>query len=135
MVGLLAVEMFATKDGQVLVNEVAPRTHNSGHHTIEGNITSQFEQHVRAVCGLPLVSPATVQPAVMENLLYEEAIAQACVEETELPHVQGIGVHWYGKSQPRPLRKMGHLTAMADSVADAAQLADMSIDLLQQQEG
>lgn len=112
LVGLLAVEMFVTKDGQVLVNEVAPRPHNSGHHTIEANITSQYEQHLRAILGLPLGSGATVLPAAMVNLLGEDGFEgpakyKGLDEVTALP---GIHVHLYGKKLTKPFRKMGHVT-------------------------
>ncbi|MCZ8353730.1 MAG: 5-(carboxyamino)imidazole ribonucleotide synthase [Cyclobacteriaceae bacterium] len=112
LVGLLAVEMFVTKDGQVLVNEVAPRPHNSGHHTIEANITSQYEQHLRAILGLPLGSGATVLPAAMVNLLGEDGFEgpakyKGLDEVTALP---GVHVHLYGKKLTKPFRKMGHVT-------------------------
>ena len=118
-VGVLCVEFFLTADGRVLVNEIAPRPHNSGHLTIDAHATSQFEQQVRAMCGLPLGSTALVRPAAMANLLgdlwsrgeprWDAALA--------LPHVV---LHLYGKRDPRPGRKMGHLTALADSAAAAA---------------
>ncbi|MFN9500616.1 MAG: 5-(carboxyamino)imidazole ribonucleotide synthase [Chryseotalea sp.] len=112
MVGLLAVEMFVTKEGNVLVNEVAPRPHNSGHHTIEANITSQYEQHLRAIVGLPLGSGATVLPAAMVNVLGEEGFEgkakyKGLDQVTALP---GVHVHLYGKKLTKPFRKMGHVT-------------------------
>ena len=103
-VGVLTVEFFATADGP-LVNEIAPRVHNSGHWTIEGAATSQFEQHIRAICGLPLGSTARTAPAVMENLLGDEINRWR-----ELVAEPGAHVHIYGKGEPRPGRKMGHVT-------------------------
>lgn len=112
IVGTLAVEMFLTKDGEILVNEVAPRVHNSGHHTIEGNVTSQFEQHLRAIMGLPLGNTHVKQPAVMVNLLGEDGHdgpAQYKGLETVLA-LDGVSIHLYGKQFTRPFRKMGHVT-------------------------
>lgn len=105
VVGLLAVEMFLGRDGRLLVNELAPRPHNSGHWTIDACITSQFEQHVRAVCGLPLGSPARLFDAVMENLLGSEV-------ETWARWIAdpGARLHLYGKREARAGRKMGHVT-------------------------
>ncbi len=112
MVGLLAVEMFLTKEGELLVNEVAPRTHNSGHHTIEANDTSQFEQHLRSILNLPLGSTVLRSPAAMVNLLGEEGFTgdakyegmEACMT------MSGVYVHLYGKKLTKPFRKMGHVT-------------------------
>jgi len=103
--GVLAVEMFVTRDGRLLVNELAPRPHNSGHWTIDACTTSQFEQHVRAVCGLPLGSPARLFDAVMENLLGDEV--EAWPRWIGDP---GARLHLYGKREIRPGRKMGHVT-------------------------
>ena len=119
VVGLIAVEMFLDKNGEVLVNELAPRPHNSGHWSIEGCATSQFEQHVRAVCGLPLGSVELFRPTAMANLLGElwrtgEPRWDAALA---LPNVH---LHLYGKHEARPRRKMGHLTATADSAEKAA---------------
>ncbi len=114
LVGILAVEMFLERNGDLLVNELAPRPHNSGHWTIEGCVTSQFEQHVRAVCGLSLGATDILRPAAMANLLGDEWqsgepnwAAAVAIENAHL--------HLYGKHEPRPRRKMGHLTALADS--------------------
>ena len=121
LVGILAVEMFLQRDGELLVNELAPRPHNSGHWTIEGCVTSQFEQHVRAVCGLTLGGTDILRPAAMANLLGDvwrsgepNWAGALAVENTHL--------HLYGKREPRPRRKMGHLTALAES-AEAAMAA------------
>lgn len=112
MVGILAVEMFLTQDAQLLVNEIAPRPHNSGHHTIECNITSQFEQHLRAVLGLPLGETDMVRAGAMINLLGAEgfegpAIYEGMEKAMALP---GVHPHLYGKSTTKPFRKMGHVT-------------------------
>jgi 5-(carboxyamino)imidazole ribonucleotide synthase len=107
IVGLLAVEMFVTKAGEVLVNELAPRPHNSGHWTIDACLTSQFEQFVRAVCGLPLGSVEHHSRAVMKNLIGDEV--QAWREILAEP---GAKLHLYGKNEPRPGRKMGHVTRL-----------------------
>jgi 5-(carboxyamino)imidazole ribonucleotide synthase len=118
LVGLLAVEMFLKRDGALLVNELAPRPHNSGHWTIEGCATSQFEQHVRAVCGLPLGSTDLLSPSAMANLLGDlwEGGEPNWAAALAVP---GVRLHLYGKHHPRPRRKMGHLTALA-STAEAA---------------
>jgi 5-(carboxyamino)imidazole ribonucleotide synthase len=121
VVGLLAVEMFVDADGRILMNEIAPRPHNSGHHTWEACAVSQFEQQLRAVCGLPLGDPALLRPAAMVNLMGEDAgtglrrpgVAQALA-------VPGTALHLYGKQEARPGRKMGHLTVLADTADEAA---------------
>jgi 5-(carboxyamino)imidazole ribonucleotide synthase len=107
VVGLLAIEMFVTRGGEVLVNELAPRPHNSGHWTIDACATSQFEQFVRAVCGLPLGSVERHSDAVMHNLIGEEALAWH-----EILAEPGACLHLYGKSEIRPGRKMGHVTRL-----------------------
>ena len=116
IVGLLAVEMFLTKEGEILVNELAPRPHNSGHHTIEGNITSQFAQHLRAIFNLPLGATTTRTNAVMINLLgeprYEGLAKYEGVEEVLA--IEGIFVHLYGKKYTKPFRKMGHVCIVND---------------------
>ncbi|HAA19658.1 MAG TPA: 5-(carboxyamino)imidazole ribonucleotide synthase [Cytophagales bacterium] len=112
LVGLLAVEMFVTKDGKVLVNEVAPRTHNSGHQTIEGNDTSQFEQHIRAILNWPLGSTAGDALSAMVNVLGEAGFSGPALYEgmDEVLAVDGVHVHLYGKKLTKPFRKMGHVT-------------------------
>jgi 5-(carboxyamino)imidazole ribonucleotide synthase len=117
-VGVLCVEFFLTRDGRVLVNEVAPRPHNSGHLTIDACVTSQFEQQVRAICGLPLGATTRWRPAAMVNLLGEAWAGGEPAWAAALA-VPDVSLHLYGKSEPRPGRKMGHLTAVADSTADA----------------
>lgn len=112
MVGLLAIEMFVTKDGEVLVNEMAPRTHNSGHQTIESCVTSQFNQHLRAILGLPLGSTSLVTPATMVNLLGEDGYTGPAKYQglDSVLEIKGVYVHLYGKSITKPFRKMGHVT-------------------------
>jgi 5-(carboxyamino)imidazole ribonucleotide synthase len=114
MIGILAVEMFVTKSGEILVNEIAPRPHNSGHHTIEANFTSQFEQHFRAVMDMPLGNTDTRCPAAMVNLLGEEGFTgDAYVEGLdEAMSQKGVYVHLYGKKTTKPFRKMGHVTIL-----------------------
>lgn len=125
MVGLLAVEMFATKDGEVIVNECAPRTHNSGHHTIEGNVTSQFEQHLRAILNLPLGDTAIKGASVMINLLGEEGYSGLAKYEglDEALQIEGLHVHLYGKKLTKPFRKMGHVTLVGQDLNDLKTLA------------
>lgn len=112
MTGLLAVEMFLTKKGEVLVNEVAPRTHNSGHHTIEANVTSQFEQHLRAILNMPLGSTNTKITAAMVNLLGEDGYSGYAKYEglEKVLAIEGVKLHLYGKKITKPFRKMGHVT-------------------------
>jgi len=112
MVGLLAVEMFLTTSGNLLVNELAPRPHNSGHHTIKANATSQYEQHLRAILGLPFGSTATIIPSAMINLLGEpgyNGIARFTGLDDAL-QTEGVNIHLYGKKFTKPHRKMGHIT-------------------------
>jgi 5-(carboxyamino)imidazole ribonucleotide synthase len=128
-VGVLCVEFFLTADGKVLVNEIAPRPHNSGHLTIDACVTSQFEQQVRAICGLPLGSTAYIRAAAMSNLLGDvwrqgEPRWDAALE------VPGVKLHLYGKRDPRPGRKMGHLTAVADTPAEAIKKVLAARDVL-----
>jgi 5-(carboxyamino)imidazole ribonucleotide synthase len=119
MVGLLAVEMFVTKDGQVLVNEVAPRPHNSGHQTIEANITSQYEQHLRAILNLPLGDTSQIMPGAMVNLLGEEGYSGPAIYDgfEEIMTESGVHVHLYGKKITKPFRKMGHVTIVDRDIA------------------
>lgn len=114
MVGLLAVEMFVTKEGKVLVNEVAPRPHNSGHQTIEGNITSQYEQHLRAILNLPLGDTSATSPSAMINILGEEGHSGPAryVGMEEILKMPGVYIHLYGKNLTKPFRKMGHITIL-----------------------
>jgi 5-(carboxyamino)imidazole ribonucleotide synthase len=116
-VGVLAVEMFVS-DGRLLVNELAPRPHNSGHWTLDGSITSQFEQQVRAVCGLPLGSTELLRPVVMLNLL-GDLWANGEPAWDEMLRDPDVKLHLYGKAEARPGRKMGHLCVLADSADEA----------------
>jgi 5-(carboxyamino)imidazole ribonucleotide synthase len=117
IVGLLAVEMFVTKTGEVLVNEVAPRPHNSGHQTIKANYTSQFEQHLRAILNLPLGSPAIAKQSAMVNILGEEGYSGIAIYEgiEEVLRIEGAYIHLYGKKFTKPKRKMGHITIIDDN--------------------
>lgn len=118
MVGILAVELFVTKSGEVLVNEIAPRPHNSGHHTIEANYTSQFEQHLRAVMNWPLGNPDLRCPAAMINLLGEDGFSGPAVVEgkEEAMAEKGVYIHLYGKKLTKPFRKMGHVTILDENI-------------------
>jgi 5-(carboxyamino)imidazole ribonucleotide synthase len=119
VVGVLCVEFFVDRNDGLLVNELAPRPHNSGHLTIDACTTCQFEQQVRAVCGLPLGSPRQHRPAAMANLLGE--LWQAREPNWAAALARGeVKLHLYGKAEARSGRKMGHLTALADSPAEAA---------------
>lgn len=126
LTGLLAVEMFLTKDGEILVNEVAPRTHNSGHLTIENNYTSQFEQHLRAILNLPLGSTTMKTPAVMANLVGAEGFKGEVEYQgyQDLLHMPGVNIHIYGKRETRPFRKMGHVTVIGQTLKSARQMAE-----------
>lgn len=131
-VGMFCVEMFVDKDGNVAINEVAPRPHNSGHYTIEACVTSQFEQHIRAVSGLPLGDPSLVRPVVMRNILGEEGSSGKAVVEgaDEALAIPGVTLHVYGKETSKPKRKMGHLTATAATLEEAEKNADMAKDFI-----
>jgi 5-(carboxyamino)imidazole ribonucleotide synthase len=118
VVGVLCVEFFVTKSGGLLVNELAPRPHNSGHLTIDACTSCQFEQQVRAICGLPLGSPRQHRPAAMANLLGDLWSPGPPRWNEVLAH-DDVKLHLYGKASARPGRKMGHLTALADSPEDA----------------
>jgi 5-(carboxyamino)imidazole ribonucleotide synthase len=126
LVGILAVELFLNKDGEILVNEVAPRPHNSGHHTIECNVTSQFEQHMRSVLNMPLGSTEMTCFGVMINLIGSEGHTGKAVYKgmNDLVGQPGVHIHIYGKEQTKPNRKMGHVTIAASSMVKAKQIAD-----------
>ncbi len=131
--GLLAVELFLTKTGEVIINEVAPRPHNSGHHTIDSCHTSQFEQHLRAILDLPLGNPGLHSPAVMVNLLghpdhYGPAKYEGVRESLAIP---GVHLHLYGKKTTKPFRKMGHATVTAEDLDRARERACRVKELLQ----
>lgn len=124
-VGLLAVEMFQTKDDRILVNEVAPRPHNSGHYSIEASYTNQFEQHIRAILDLPLGNTASKVAGIMVNLVGAEGHTGDVVYEniTDILRLEGVTPHIYGKKQTRPFRKMGHVTIVNQDVNRAREIA------------
>jgi 5-(carboxyamino)imidazole ribonucleotide synthase len=124
-IGLLAIEFFLDTQGNILINEIAPRPHNSGHHTIEGNATSQFDQHFRAVAGWAPGNTAVIQAAVMLNLLGAPGYSgpvwyDGLADAAALP---GVHIHLYGKTQTKPMRKMGHVTVTATTIALAKEIA------------
>ena len=125
-VGLLAVEMFLTNDNQLLINEVAPRPHNSGHYSIEGAYTSQFENHLRAILNLPLGSTESKAAAVMVNLSGAEDHSGNVIYENidKVLAIPGVTPHIYGKRQTRPFRKMGHVTIVNNDMSTARQIAE-----------
>lgn len=125
-VGLLAVEMFQTEDDEILVNEVAPRPHNSGHYSIEASYTSQFEQHVRAVLDLPLGATESKVAGIMVNLVGEEGFSgQVHYENIEkIMAIPGVTPHIYGKQETRPFRKMGHVTIVNEDMTEARKIAE-----------
>lgn len=125
-VGLLAVEMFQTKNDQILVNEVAPRPHNSGHHTIESSYTNQFEQHIRAILDLPLGKTDNKVAGIMVNLVGAEGYKGDVVYENieKIMQMDGVTPHIYGKRETRPFRKMGHVTIVHKEVNEARKIAE-----------
>jgi len=125
--GVYGIEMFLTKKGEVLLNEVAPRVHNSGHYTIEGCATSQFTQHIRAICGLPLGSTQLLYPAVvMVNILGQRNGAAKPRGLYEALKVPGVSVHMYGKTPTKIDRKMGHITAIGETIEEASRRANQA---------
>ena len=131
-VGIFAVELFLTKQGEILVNEIAPRPHNSGHYTVEACATSQFEQIIRAVTNLPLGSTKLISPAVMINLLGEEnyegePFIEGIHDALEIPE---LSFHFYGKTFTKPFRKMGHVTVLDDNIDQALKKAMKAKDIL-----
>jgi phosphoribosylaminoimidazole carboxylase PurK protein len=129
--GVFGIEMFLTKDGKVLINEIAPRVHNSGHHTIEANKTSQFENHIRAITGMPLGETDLVVPSsVMMNILGEQtgkALPKGIEDAEKIP---GVRVHIYGKLETKPDRKMGHITVVGDSIEECLRKAKQARKLI-----
>jgi 5-(carboxyamino)imidazole ribonucleotide synthase len=124
-VGLLAIELFLTEDGNLLVNEIAPRPHNSGHHTIEACFVSQYGMHLRAILNMPLGSTGLRTPAVMINLLGEKGFEGKARYENieEVLHTEGAYIHLYGKEDTKPFRKMGHITVCNSNLEDAKDIA------------
>jgi 5-(carboxyamino)imidazole ribonucleotide synthase len=125
-VGLLAVELFQTKDDEILVNEVAPRPHNSGHHTIESGYTNQFEQHLRAILNLPLGRTDSKVGGIMVNLVGSEGHTGNVVYKNieEIMRMEGVTPHIYGKKETRPFRKMGHVTIVNEDISTARKVAE-----------
>jgi len=123
VIGVLCVEFFVCRDGRLLINEIAPRPHNSGHFTFDANVTSQFEQQLRAVCALPFGATTQLIPAAMANLL-GDLWANGEPDWAAAAKISNVKLHLYGKLDPRPGRKMGHLTALAPTVEQA--LANVS---------
>lgn len=132
IVGLLAVEFFLTKDGKLLVNEIAPRPHNSGHQTIEGNITSQFEQFWRAILNLPLGDTSIVKASVMVNLLGDFGHEGVAIYQglDDVLKFSGVYIHLYGKRHTKPFRKMGHTTVVDEDIIKAKQKAKIVKQML-----
>ncbi|HHX23803.1 MAG TPA: 5-(carboxyamino)imidazole ribonucleotide synthase [Thermoanaerobacterales bacterium] len=126
-VGVFGIEMFLTQDKKVLVNEIAPRPHNSGHYTIEACVTSQFEQHLRAITGLPLGSTDLIIPAVMVNLLGAEGYQGKPYFKgvDEILRIPGVSLHIYGKKETKPYRKMGHITIIDEDIDKALERASI----------
>ncbi len=125
-VGLLAVEMFQTKDDEILVNEVAPRAHNSGHYSIEASYTNQFEQHLRAILNLPLGNTESKVAGIMVNLVGEEGYTGNVVYQNmeNILKIDGVTPHIYGKKETRPFRKMGHVTIVNKDIDEARKIAE-----------
>lgn len=125
-IGLLAVEMFQTEDDDILVNEVAPRPHNSGHYSIEASYTSQFEQHIRAILNLPLGNTNSKVAGIMVNLVGAEGFSGSVVYENieKIMAIEGVTPHIYGKRETRPFRKMGHVTIVNENMAEARRIAE-----------
>lgn len=125
-VGLLAVEMFQTEDDEILVNEVAPRPHNSGHYSIEASYTSQFENHIRAILNLPLGNTDSKVAGIMVNLVGEEGYSGQVVYENieKIMAIDGVTPHIYGKRETRPFRKMGHVTIVNENMTEARRIAE-----------
>ncbi len=125
-VGLLAVEMFQTRENEILVNEVAPRPHNSGHHTIESSITNQFEQHLRAILDLPLGKTDSKLGGIMVNLVGDENHTGTVVYKNieQIMAMDGVTPHIYGKKETRPFRKMGHVTIVNKDLSEARKIAE-----------
>lgn len=125
-IGLLAVEMFQTENNEILVNEVAPRTHNSGHYSIEASYTSQFEQHVRSILNLPLGNTASKVAGIMVNLVGAEGFSGNVVYEgmEDILKMAGVTPHIYGKKETRPYRKMGHVTIVNNNLEEARKIAE-----------
>jgi 5-(carboxyamino)imidazole ribonucleotide synthase len=132
MVGLLAVELFLDKEGKLLINEIAPRPHNSGHHTIEGNFNSQYALHLRSILGMHLGSTETIKPSAMLNLLGEKGFEGPVFYEglDDVLDKEGVFVHLYGKKLTKPFRKMGHVTVLGDDLNELRSKIDQVKEVL-----
>ena len=115
--GMLCIELFVTKEGHILVNELAPRPHNSGHYTIEGCYTSQYEQHVRAILGMPLGNAALIRPTAMKNIIGDHTAPAEILGLEEAYRFPNVKIHIYGKEVVKNGRKMGHITVLTDDTA------------------
>ena len=126
MSGLLAVELFQTENDEIIVNEVAPRTHNSGHYSIEASNTNQFEQHLRTILNLPLGDTSSKVAGIMVNLVGEEGYSGPVKYENieEILKIEGVTPHIYGKKETRPFRKMGHVTIVNSDINKARIIAE-----------
>jgi 5-(carboxyamino)imidazole ribonucleotide synthase len=124
--------MFITFNGDILVNEIAPRPHNSGHHTIEASYTSQYEQLTRIVLGLPVGCVGLIKPAAMINLLGDKSFsgAYAIKNLDQLHHIEGVYLHLYDKKESKPMRKMGHITVLANSIEEVKAKATKVMNLV-----
>lgn len=134
-VGMFAIELFLTANGELLVNEISPRVHNSGHMTLEAHATSQFDQHLRAIHDLPLGEVTQLQPAVMVNILFDDSMQRFCQLPVSCWHPDPqTATHWYGKTEGREGRKMGHITSTATSLAEASSLVSSALSALSNSE-
>jgi 5-(carboxyamino)imidazole ribonucleotide synthase len=132
-VGIFAIEMFVTPAGEIIVNEMAPRPHNSGHHSIEACYTSQYEQLIRVLLGKPLGDTSIIEPSAMMNILGAATVSGAykLKHETELLKMQGVYIHDYGKAESKPMRKLGHVTVMAKTEEDLKKKAEKVMGMLE----
>jgi phosphoribosylaminoimidazole carboxylase (NCAIR synthetase) len=134
-VGVFAIELFLTANDELLVNEISPRVHNSGHMTLEAHSTSQFDQHLRAIFDLPLGAVTQLHPAVMVNILFEDSMQRFCQLPVSCWHPDPhTATHWYGKTEGREGRKMGHITSTAKSLVEASGLVSSALSALSNDE-
>jgi len=131
-VGTFCVEMFITEDDQIYINEIAPRPHNSGHYTIEGCFANQFENHVRAVMGLPLGSTELIKPTAMKNILgTRDGMVELLGLEEAYAKFDTLQMHFYGKKETKKGRKMGHLTAYANTAEEAVNIVNGAHEIIE----
>jgi 5-(carboxyamino)imidazole ribonucleotide synthase len=131
LVGLLCVEFFVTRHGRVLVNEIAPRPHNSGHFSLDACSVSQFEALVRTICGLDMETPRLLSPCAMINLLGEDLER---LDAEALHRLPGVKLHLYGKAEPRPKRKMGHITVLQHSQKEVERIISVIEEMISAEE-